>query len=318
MPGIRDRNLRSGNIHEELGVLLLRPVALVAPVPMWEDVGLDAVATLLRPEGGRRLIPEDTFAVQLKASSLRTIPYADQDAARWLINLGLPFFIGSVRLADAAIDLYPTHGLFKVRPHPGLKEVHLNLEDQAERFGSPEVAQIYIGPPALSWSANDLSNRAFSDNAYLVLKGHILAANRNMFGRAMGHFEPVLWITGKPPMQPGTFMLQGGGGRDVSETLASMVAPIRALILELGTQNRLSLLPGLFEFVKTMRVLGVDPDQEDMLLKMALAGSPNDLRSEVLGRLLAQGMSPARFWWQGKIVDPVSPSSTMGTEPQPE
>ena len=44
MPGNKDRNLRSGYIHEELGVLLLRPVALVAPVPLWEDVGLDAVA----------------------------------------------------------------------------------------------------------------------------------------------------------------------------------------------------------------------------------------------------------------------------------
>jgi hypothetical protein len=31
MPGMRDRNLRQGDLHEELGIVLLKAVALVAP-----------------------------------------------------------------------------------------------------------------------------------------------------------------------------------------------------------------------------------------------------------------------------------------------
>jgi hypothetical protein len=304
MPGIRDRNLRSGNIHEELGVLLLRPVALVAPVPLWEDVGLDAVATLIKPEGGRRLIPEDAFAVQLKASSERVISYKDEDAARWVVNLGLPLFIGSVRLDGAAIDLFSTHGLFKVRPHPGLREVHLHLDGQAEHFGSPEVAHIHIGPPALSWSTDDFADREFPARAYPVLKGHIRAAQRNLQGRAMGHFEPVVWEPGRVPGLPGAFMIQSGGDRETSEALASLVAPMRALTVELGKSNQLAHLPAVFEFIKAMRALGTDPDPGDGLVKMAIAGPPDESRKQILGRLLAQGMFQVRFWWQGQQVTP--------------
>jgi hypothetical protein len=37
-----------------------------------------AAATLLRPVGGRQLIPEDAFGVHLKASSVRVISYKDK------------------------------------------------------------------------------------------------------------------------------------------------------------------------------------------------------------------------------------------------
>ena len=33
MPGMRDRNLRSGDLAEALGIFLLKVIALVAPVP---------------------------------------------------------------------------------------------------------------------------------------------------------------------------------------------------------------------------------------------------------------------------------------------
>ena len=103
-------------------------------------------------QGGRRLIPEDTFGVQLKASSERTIPYKDKDAARWLVSLGLPFFISSVRLKAVSIDLYPTHNLFKSIPHADLREIYLHLDAQEEQLGSPDIAHICLGPPVLSWS----------------------------------------------------------------------------------------------------------------------------------------------------------------------
>jgi hypothetical protein len=243
------------------------------------------------------------------------VSYEGQDAARWVVNLELPFFIGSVRIKDAAIDLYPIHNLFKVSPHAGLKEVHLHLDPHPGTHGFPEVAHIYLGLPAFSWSTEDLGDPAFPARAYPVLKEHIRRAQRCILGRPIGHFEPIVWQTGELPLQPGGFMLQGGGGRDVSELLAPLVAPIRALTLELGRPGGVAHLPALFEFIKTMRALGRDPDPGDELLKLALVGGPPDeVRRRVIGQLQAQGMSPFRVTWLGPPAA-ATPSDTATGSP---
>src|SRR5690349_6479841 len=105
MPGVRDRNLRSGDLHEELGLLLLRTVALVAPVPRPEDVGTDAFATLVRPDGARRLLPDVSFLVQLKAASVSVVSYNTPDAVNWVTSLEIPLFIGRVDLSAGRIEL---------------------------------------------------------------------------------------------------------------------------------------------------------------------------------------------------------------------
>ncbi len=48
MPGRRHKHFRSGDINQELGILLLKGVAPVASVPRPEDFGIDAIGTLLR------------------------------------------------------------------------------------------------------------------------------------------------------------------------------------------------------------------------------------------------------------------------------
>src|SRR4051812_47864665 len=110
MPGQRLKNPRSGDINEELGAMLLKAFAAVAPVPRTEDVGLDGVATLLRDDGEGMLIAEDSFYVQFKSASVRTIAYKDQEA-KWLRELKLPLFIGSVDRNAARISLFCTHRL---------------------------------------------------------------------------------------------------------------------------------------------------------------------------------------------------------------
>jgi hypothetical protein len=84
MPGMRDKHLRSGDLHEELGIFLLKAVALVAPVPRQEDVGIDAFATLIWPEGSRRLIPDLSFFVQLKSASITSVCYTSPDEMTWI------------------------------------------------------------------------------------------------------------------------------------------------------------------------------------------------------------------------------------------
>lgn len=90
MPGSRGKDFRGGDLAEGLGLELLRPFAFIAPVPRPEDVGIDAVATVFRPDN-HRLIAEDSFLVQVKAASIRKIQYGGEQLD-WLRTLKLPFF----------------------------------------------------------------------------------------------------------------------------------------------------------------------------------------------------------------------------------
>src|SRR5829696_1792482 len=112
MAGRRGTNLRGGDLSEELAILLLKSVAAVAPVPRPEDVGIDAVATLLRPEG-KFLIAEDSFYVQFKSASEERVLYKEHEI-RWARELKLPLFIGHVDKSASSIDLYSTHHLHEV------------------------------------------------------------------------------------------------------------------------------------------------------------------------------------------------------------
>ena len=76
-------DFRSGNLAENLGLLLLKGAAAVAEVPRSEDVGVDAVGTLLRRDSDGNHYAEDTFVVQLKSESARTLEYRDH-AVEWL------------------------------------------------------------------------------------------------------------------------------------------------------------------------------------------------------------------------------------------
>src|SRR5687767_6544511 len=102
MAGQRHRDFRSGDLNEELGQLLVRGFATVAPVPRPEDVSIDSVATLLRPGPDDMLIAEDSFYVQFKSASERIIAFKEHEV-RWLEALKLPFFIGSVDKRESAI-----------------------------------------------------------------------------------------------------------------------------------------------------------------------------------------------------------------------
>src|SRR5437660_9126832 len=106
MPGRLRTSFRSGNLAEHLGSLLLRGIAAVADVPRTEDVGFDAVATLLRRSADGTSYAEDTFCVQLKAVSEISLDYKEH-VLTWLLAQSQPFFIGRVSLAEASISLYP-------------------------------------------------------------------------------------------------------------------------------------------------------------------------------------------------------------------
>lgn len=61
MVGRLHARFRSGNIAEYLGVLLLKGIAAVPEVPRQEDVGIDAVANLLRQDPDGNSYAEDSW-----------------------------------------------------------------------------------------------------------------------------------------------------------------------------------------------------------------------------------------------------------------
>jgi len=107
MPGRLRTNFRSGNLAEHLGLLLLKGIAAIADVPRTEDVGLDAVATLLRRDSDGNCYAEDGFVVQLKSDSETYLEYRGHQL-KWFLAQSQPMFIGLVSRKEGSISLYPT------------------------------------------------------------------------------------------------------------------------------------------------------------------------------------------------------------------
>jgi hypothetical protein len=182
MPGVRDRNLRSGDLHEELGIFLLRCVALVAPVPRQDDVGNDAFATLMRPEGSRRLLADVSFLVQLKAASAAIVSYTGPDQMGWITNLEIPLFIGRVDLRQASIALFSTQRIHQILMENSYSEIHLLLDPGDESTGDEKSRRLNIGPEILTWSVGDVIKQDFLPHAFSVLRPHAenLRKNRSL------------------------------------------------------------------------------------------------------------------------------------------
>lgn len=201
MPAYRPKNLRSGDLAEQLGLLLLQNMTLVAPVPRTEDVGIDAVATLLEEFDSHKLKASNSFYVQLKSVSVTEVVYIG-DQVDWLLSLELPFFIAEVDRAKTRIDLYCCHALNEAfisdRKRPRLK---ITLEEGILLDAFHEDREIVkVGPPVFSWTINDFdSTPNLRARFNEVIKRHIEFYRRSMEERRVGSITSVHWVTNSPP-----------------------------------------------------------------------------------------------------------------------
>lgn len=209
MPAFRGKNLRSGDISEQLGTILLQNVALVAPIPRTEDVGIDLVATLLRDFDKSRYIAEDSFFVQLKSESVDEIKFSGEQV-KWLIDLELPFFVASINKQDSSISLYSTYHLNDVLvTNANRTEIILDLNSVSlsEYDCSDESASIRIpmGPKVINWSIKTLSeNKNFQNEFYKLLKAHIKLMKKGIESRRVGVIGMALWKSNEEPIIWGT------------------------------------------------------------------------------------------------------------------
>ena len=110
MPGKITKNLRKGHLSEDIGVSFLRNFSAVAQVRQEDDIGIDAVATLLKPNG-KFLYAEESFTVQIKSASIKKINY-DEQQLDWLMEQDLPFFVMIVDKEEGEIKMYTTNPIF--------------------------------------------------------------------------------------------------------------------------------------------------------------------------------------------------------------
>lgn len=223
MPGFRGKNLRSGDLAEQLGLLLLQNVALVSPIPRTEDIGIDAVATLIRHFDGYKYIAEDSFFVQIKSSSTTEIVFKGEQV-KWLKELQLPFFIATVDRKLSTIYLYSTQYLSDVLVmNPNRKEIILELTEiyDYECSDTDEFIRLPIGPCILKWSLETIeSNDNFINEFYHLLKSHVLITKKSIETRRIGVVELITWETGKEPVLKGTKIKNHDCSKETDNILA--------------------------------------------------------------------------------------------------
>lgn len=208
MPGFRGKNIRSGDLSEELGSLLLQFVSLVAPIPRTEDVGIDILATLIRDFDKYNYIAEDSFFVQIKSSSVTSITYKDEQV-KWLAELQLPFFIASINKKTSTIKLYSTHHVSDALVmQPNRSEITLELKDEFyDCSDSNSSINIPTGPHVISWSLERLENeKDFFEKFYKILKAHITLNKKSIETRRVGVVDLLHWKTESEPIIVGKKM----------------------------------------------------------------------------------------------------------------
>lgn len=276
MPGRLHTNFRSGNLTEHLGLLLLKGIAAVADVPRTEDVGIDAVATLLRRDTDGTCYAEDGFVVQFKSDSETSMEYRDYQL-RWFLAQSQPMFIGVVSRKDVRISLYPT--LYANQAVLALHAEQIKLrfcksESPYPFAGGPEnSATVWLGPPLLSWTLAEMDDATWLASAYDILKRFLGIASREYKLLSFDQFSKLVWSTNdKDSIQASFGMMKGHP--DNFQTVADDCMPgLKALLLHATAMPQECVKLGicLLGVVEALRELGVDIDASTIVLAKCVA-----------------------------------------------
>lgn len=285
MPGRLKASFRSGNLAEDLGCLLLKGVAAVAEVARPEDVGLDAIATLLRRDRDGNCYAEDSFLVQLKSASTTCLEYKDH-GLQWLVGHSQPMFIGLVSLDEGQISLYSTlfvnHAVFSlhaervtVRFGRSSLQPFFRGQDWSPWEGEPDHgAAVWLGDPILRWTLADLSDNAWGTRAYDILKKFLAIAQCEIQLLSFGQCSVLGWKTNDIESIRSQSGLMKGHPNDL-RSLACRSAPcLRSIMLHamsMRDESGQPLMASLLALATALRGIGVDIDPENLFGKFFVA-----------------------------------------------
>lgn len=229
------KNLRSGHIAEDIGILFLRSFCSVAKIRQEDDYGTDAVATLLRPDKGM-LYAENSFFVQIKSSRINKLEYTDSEI-EWILNQDLPFFICSVDKVNQTIALYTTNPIYNLLVDKEVKKVELILTESPNnkhnRFEKKEDRTlIYIGPPVIFTKESDSRTDEFSNRAYKLMSEWVTKEFNLMTLRRLGITKFANWTTWNSPDYYGTMNI--GSHANITRDLEAIKPLLEYLSLHIS------------------------------------------------------------------------------------
>jgi hypothetical protein len=224
MAGRRSTNLRKGDLAEGLGIEMLRSFTAVAPVPRSEDIGIDVICTLLRPEAGMQYA-EDSFYVQIKSVSVSAIDYREE-AYKWLWNLSLPIFVARVSISDAYIEIFSMQRVF-TRAKPFSQGVKVLL---GEKDSNQDNYSVNLGQPILKWHFNEIAGKGFHEGKYQIMKAWVRHEHENWFLRRAKRSKELSWNTNRQPWITGSSFSVNASNGNIVNILEEMHPFLRQLV----------------------------------------------------------------------------------------
>ena len=284
MPGKRSNNLRKGDLAEGFGILALRSFTAVAPVPREEDVGIDVICTLLRPEG-KLLYAEDSFFVQIKSASVSEITYEDDDYT-WLCNLLLPIFIARVDLRTSKIEIFSMQRVF-TRANRSCKGVTVYL-GEGDSNSDKDINFIPLGYPILDWTSANVTEANFHKNIYKSMKAWVMHEQKNRLLREAYRCQELDWITNEFPKIGTTRIgVDDEGLKKILANIAPFLFPLAGAIMgqHMRSGSReipdiTSLLESIFKLDELVRIYDAQTDPKPVGLLMMINSLAQVMREE--------------------------------------
>lgn len=177
-------NTRSGDLAEGMGIEMLRSIALVAPVPRPEDVGVDAFATLLKPREGHTLpAAPETFAVQIKSWDTKAFAI-DSRRRKFLLEMRLPLLFVRVDRFTPRVAIYSSNELLNYLLWNN-SEIMVSFNGNGSDF--------ILNESVTEWSTGDQSQESWHDNMYVCVLEHLTrltqAAEERLIGGRLSFSE---------------------------------------------------------------------------------------------------------------------------------
>lgn len=219
MPERIGRNLRRGHLAEWIGLDLFRPFASVAQILQEDDLGIDAIVTLLKREGGL-LHARQAMYVQMKSANVPLIEYSPREES-WLWAQQLPFFVGTADLETLRVRLYSTHKALDDLDIPRGRGVVLKLGEGPARQLDGGVPQVFLGAPVAEWTGHEVFRDETADRIFEVLHSWCFALDTNRVLRAHGYVHHYEWVTNACPVLSSAEVSNFHGGAEAALELAA-------------------------------------------------------------------------------------------------